>query len=128
MGVSFYDCHFDRSEAKWRNLLQFNVASGFGTARDVSTSLDMTWNREPRGAALPFDDRARPGQPAAEDDHQDVIASLDPAGAIRFIERDGDRGGRSVAVTIEIHEKSFERNLQPIGDRFDDAQRWPGAE
>ena len=35
MGVGFYDCHFDRSEAKWRNLLLFNVASGFGTARDA---------------------------------------------------------------------------------------------
>ena len=25
---------------------------------------------------LPFDDRARPGEPAAEDDHQNVIARL----------------------------------------------------
>ena len=72
--------------------------------------------------SLPFDDRARPGQSAAEHDHQNVIAVFDPAGAIRFVERDGDRGGRRVAVLVEIHKESIERNFQSIGDRFDDAE------
>ena len=65
---------------------------------------------------------ARPGQSAAEDDHQNVIAGFDPAGAVGFVEGDGDGRGGSVAVAIEIHEESLERDLQPIGDRFDDAE------
>ena len=71
--------------------------------------------------ALPLDHRARPGEPAAEDDHQDVIAGFDAAGAICFIERDGNGGSGGVPVAIQIHEKTLHRNFHPIGDRFDDA-------
>jgi hypothetical protein len=37
MGATFYVCHFDRSEAQWRNLLLFIVARLPGVARDVAT-------------------------------------------------------------------------------------------
>ena len=71
---------------------------------------------------LPLDDRTRPGQSAAEDDEQDVIADLHPAGAVRFVERDGHGGGAGVAEAIEVHHEALERHVQPVGDGFDDAQ------
>ncbi len=70
---------------------------------------------------LPLDDRSGPGQSAAEDDHQNVIAGFDSAAAIRLIEGDGDGRGGGVAVAIEIHEEFLDRDFQSVGDRFNDA-------
>src|SRR5688572_20265149 len=67
----------------------------------------------------PFHHRARPGEAAAEDDHQHVIAPLNPAAPVCFIEGHGDRGRRGVAVLVEVHVETIERNLQAIRDRFD---------
>src|SRR5690242_18636287 len=76
----------------------------------------------PQNVVSPFQDRARPGEPAAENNHQNVIAALDPAAAIRFIECDRySRSGR-IPVTIQIHKHLVPRNVEPIGDRLDDAQ------
>ena len=50
-----------------------------------------------------------------------VIAGFDSAAAVRFIEGDGDGRRGGVSVAVEIHENFVERNLQSVGDRFDDA-------
>ncbi len=71
--------------------------------------------------ASPFNDRARPGQPTPEDDHQYVISWLDAAAAVRFIKGNGYGSGGCIAVAIEINVKFFERNAQPIGNSLDDA-------
>src|SRR5438477_11285164 len=75
-----------------------------------------------RGKNSPFDDGAGPGESAAEHDHENVIAMLDSAAAIRFIQRDGNGGCGSVSVLVEIYVEAIERNFQSVGDRLDDAQ------
>jgi hypothetical protein len=45
---------------------------------------------------------------------------LEPTRAIRFVERDRDRGCRCIPIAIDIDEEPLDRDLHPIGDRFDD--------
>src|SRR5438445_8068016 len=70
----------------------------------------------------PFQNRARPSEPAAEHDHQDVIAALDPAAAIRFVECDGYGRSRGIAVAIQIHKHFVARYAEPVCDSLDAAQ------
>src|ERR1700730_3485913 len=70
----------------------------------------------------PFDDGARPSQAAAKHDHQNIIAVFDAAAAVRFIESDGHGRGGSVSIAVEVHVKFLERNVETIGNSFDDAQ------
>ena len=71
--------------------------------------------------ALPLEDRTGPGQTAAEDHHQDIVAGFDSAAAIRFIERDRDRRSGSIPESVEIHEELVDGDFQAIRNRFDDA-------
>ncbi len=72
-------------------------------------------------APSPLDDGARLGEPTTEDHHQDEVALLEAAAAVRLIERNRNRSGRGVAVAVHINEEAVERDLQPVGDGFDDA-------
>src|SRR6187431_792384 len=98
----------------------FSSADLWSLLRAARYSSIVSGTAEFMSVELPLDDGAGPGQPAAEDHHEDVIAGLQAAGAVRFIERDGDGGGGRVAVTVHINEKTIERNFQPLGDGFDD--------
>jgi hypothetical protein len=51
-----------------------------------------------------------------------MVTALDPAAALGFIKGDGHGRGRGVAVFVQIHEKSFHRNMQLGRDCLDDAQ------
>src|SRR5438445_6378789 len=70
----------------------------------------------------PFQNRARPSEPAAEHDHQNVIAALDPAAAIRFVECDGYGRSRGIAVAIQIHKHFVARYAETFCDSLEDAQ------
>src|SRR4029077_8630918 len=74
------------------------------------------------GNLLPLHDRTGIGKPSAEYDHQNVVSDLESAGAIPFIERDSHCGRGGVSVTIEIHLKFRERNVQPTGQGLDDPE------
>src|SRR6266404_2465563 len=70
----------------------------------------------------PFDHAAGPGEAAAENDHENVIARLDSTTAVGFIERDRHSRGRCIAVSIEIHIKLFQWNAETIRNCLDDAK------
>jgi hypothetical protein len=71
--------------------------------------------------ASPLNNGAGPGKAATEYDHQNVIASFDSPGAVRFIERNRYSGSRGIAVSIEVYEHFIPRNAEPIGDRLHDS-------
>ena len=75
----------------------------------------------PAEGGSPFHECAGPGQTAPEDDHKDIIAFLDSASSVGFIESNGNSGGGCVSVSMEVHKKSIDRNFEAIGDCFDDS-------
>jgi hypothetical protein len=100
---------------------RWNQRSAAATARSTSTAasppswVEPTWPRPLSRCAssalcaapslrvlgaLEADERAAPGQSAAEGAHQDVVAVTHGAGATRFVQRDGDRSAGRVAVLL----------------------------
>ena len=69
---------------------------------------DDTWAAN-RVARSPLDHGAGPGQAAAEDDEQNLVARPDASGAVGLVERDGHGGGPGVAVTFEVEEEAVGR-------------------
>ena len=64
---------------------------------------------------------AAPGQAGAEDHQQDKIAALNPARCDGFVEGDGDRCGRGVAVFMQVNEDLLGGGAQSVHYRIDDA-------
>src|SRR5438132_12263281 len=87
-----------------------------------SSASRRTGARESRALHSPLDDRARPGEATAKYDHENEIALFDSSAAVGFVQSNRDGRGRSVAVLVEIHVELFDRNLQTIGDAFDDPE------
>src|SRR5690606_17855867 len=74
------------------------------------------------GASLPrpLDHPGGPGQPAAETDEHDDVPILHAPGRNRLVQRDGDGGGRRVAVPFHVAEDAILGEPQPLGSRIDD--------
>src|SRR5438034_11412730 len=70
---------------------------------------------------LPFDDSGAPGEPCAEDDHQDEIAAMNAARFDGLVQGNGDRGGGGVAVFVEIDKELLGFGAKAFADGVDDA-------
>src|SRR5438093_6207483 len=69
----------------------------------------------------PLDHRRAPRQAGAEDHDENQVAAVDSARMHGFIQRNGDRGGRRVAVFVEVHKHLFRLRAEPFAHRLDDA-------
>jgi hypothetical protein len=98
-----------------------NVA-GVPVEEAIESERERLFNSAGRLTASPLNDCACPGKPAAEYDHQNVIAAFDTPAAIGFIERDRYGGSGGVAVAVQIHKHLVSRNAEPIRDRIHDPQ------
>src|SRR5438477_3937197 len=70
---------------------------------------------------LPAHDGRAPGEAGAEAGHDDELARLEAPFLDRFIQGQGHRAGRRVAVTLQVVEHSAARNVQYVDTRVDDA-------
>src|SRR5208282_3786825 len=62
-----------------------------------------------------------PGETAAEGDEDDGVAGGQQSGSVGFVQGDGDRGGGSVSVAVDIHERLIGRQAELFHGRVDDA-------
>lgn len=51
-----------------------------------------------------------------------MVSAVESAAAMGFVERDGNRCGRCIAVMVKIDKNLFIGNSKPIGNGIDDAE------
>src|SRR5579863_9102299 len=89
------------------------------TERTWLRAMNLVTSPEPR---LPANEVGAPGEAAAACvEHHEVVVA-DAAGLERFVECDGNRSGRGVAVMVDVGEDLFRGQSQALGDGVDDAQ------
>src|SRR5437764_12791671 len=71
---------------------------------------------------LPAQERAAPGHASADGHHQDQVAILQLARAVRLIERERDRCRRGVAYLVDVDLALLQRDLQPLHHRVEDPE------
>src|SRR4030095_5358095 len=64
--------------------------------------------------------RRTPGKPSAEGIKEHDVPWLNSPLAFGLIQSDGNRGRRSIAVSIDIHHHLFHPDAKPFGERNDD--------
>ena len=69
---------------------------------------------------LPLENRAGPGEAAAEGDEQDLVTLLQLHFRAGLMEGDGNAGGRHVSVTVDVGEAAFPGEFQLFHQRIDD--------
>src|SRR5258705_3696114 len=74
------------------------------------------------GSWLPADGRARPREPGAERGEDQQVTPLHAPGRQGFVQRDGDRGGGRVAVTVDIREHLVVTQAQRFLHHLDDTE------
>ena len=68
----------------------------------------------------PLDGHRARGEAGAEGHDHDVVTDLDPTRIDRLGQGDRDRGGRRVAVLVQVHEHLVHRQAETVGHRLDD--------
>src|SRR5262249_47789287 len=87
----------------------------------VSIARRMPDEVGPAAAILPAQKICAPGEAAATSVEHHQVAVVDPPLLERLVERDWNRGGRSVAVAIHVDEDLIGRYAEAFGDRVDDS-------
>src|SRR5689334_2943582 len=78
-------------------------------------------NTTQRASSHP-DECAAPGDTGTERAHENGVAGFDLAVAYRFVERDGDRGARGVAVALDVDDEALHGDVEPRRHLREDAQ------
>src|SRR5205085_4297003 len=93
----------------------------WGREGDVSSlGTEHRSGRDPDGCAFPLEDTGSPGEPGAEADQHDMVATLEALRSDRFFQRERDGGGRGVAVVRDVVDHHIAVDAEPLSGRLDD--------